>query len=165
MRMVVVSALSAVLVLEATAAADAGGIRVFINTPVVASGPVVVTPARPVTAAPSTVVVAPSSKVIAPGSTVVAPSSTVVAPFSNVFVSPRPVFVAPAPVFFVPSYSLARCRVPGYWSYQWVPQSYTYDVWVPGQWSPEGTWIDGHYEQRLYSTGYYQPIWIDDRYC
>jgi hypothetical protein len=65
---------------------------------------------------------------------------------SGVVIWPSPVYVAPA-----------RCYTPGYWSYQWVPQAGT--TWVPGHWSPEGTWVDGHY--RAYSTGYYQPVWVE----
>jgi hypothetical protein len=69
-------------------------------------------------------------------------------------------FVVPHSVVVVP-----RCYVPGHWAYQWVPQTRTYDVWVPGAWSPDGTWIDGHYRTHYYTTGYYQPYWVDGRPC
>ena len=79
----------------------------------------------------------------------------------RVFSSPHP-HVIPGTVFIVePSY---RCFIPGYWTHQWIPQIYSYNVWVPGQWSPEGTWIEGHYAPQTQSTGYWQPIWIPDRY-
>ena len=75
-------------------------------------------------------------------------------------VDPRPVYVVPTPVYVAPS-----CYLPGRWDYQWIPQTYSYSVWVPGAWAPDGAWIDGHYEARLYWTGYYQPYWIDGRPC
>lgn len=71
----------------------------------------------------------------------------------------RPVVIGPQPVFVVPYV----CFLPGYWAYQWVGQTYAYSVWVPGQWSAEGTWVEGHYEPRTYMTGYYQPVWIEGR--
>ena len=57
-----------------------------------------------------------------------------------------------------------RCWQPGYWTYQWVPQTYTYNTWVAGQWSADGYWIDGHYAPSQYSTGYYQPLWVEGYY-
>ncbi len=69
----------------------------------------------------------------------------------------RRVFVVPQLVFVSPG----RCWQAGYWSYQWVPQSYSYSTWVAGQWSPEGDWIEGHYEPAWYTTGYYQPLWTE----
>jgi hypothetical protein len=57
--------------------------------------------------------------------------------------------------------SPGRCWQDGYWSYQWVPQSYPYSTWVPGQWSPDGLWIEGHYQQAWYEGGYYQPFWVE----
>src|SRR5262245_1238406 len=36
--------------------------------------------------------------------------------------------------------------VPGYWGQQWVPQYYTYDVWMPGYYAPDGAWIQGYYD-------------------
>ena len=57
----------------------------------------------------------------------------------------------------------ASCFVPGYWTYQWVPQTLTYNVWVSGQYTWDWIWIEGHYEPRAYTTGTYQPLWIPDR--
>jgi len=76
--------------------------------------------------------------------------------------SGRPIFVVPQTVFVSPS----RCWQPGYWTYQFVPQTYTYSSggWVPGQWSPDGQWIDGHYATGAYNSGYYQPLWDDGYY-
>lgn len=71
-------------------------------------------------------------------------------------------FVVPHPIFIVPS--PPPCTwIPSYWTYQWVPQSYTHNVWVAGHWSPDGTWIEGHYEARMVSTGYYQQVWMGGR--
>jgi hypothetical protein len=72
----------------------------------------------------------------------------------------RPVIVVPQTVFVTPG----RCFQAGYWTYQWVPQSYTYTTWVAGQWSPDGRWIDGHYAPSQYTTGYYQPLWVEGYY-
>ncbi len=150
MRNFIVGALSAVLLLGGVVAADAGSVKVVVNAPIVVPPRHAAAPAVPV-------VVAPQSTVFAPSSTVFARGSTVVAPFANVFVAPRSVFVAPAPIAYL---APSGCWVPGYSTYQWVPQAYSYSVWVDGQWSPDGSWIDGHDEQRLYSTGYYQQLWI-----
>jgi hypothetical protein len=57
--------------------------------------------------------------------------------------------------------SPGRCWQPGYWMYQWMPQSYSYSAWVPGEWAPDGFWIAGHYEPAWYDGGYYQPLWVD----
>ncbi|HEU4369848.1 MAG TPA: hypothetical protein VFV05_16620 [Methylomirabilota bacterium] len=54
-----------------------------------------------------------------------------------------------------------RCWQAGYWTYQWMPQSYSYITWVAGQWSPDGRWIDGHYAPALYYSGFYQPLWVE----
>ncbi len=68
--------------------------------------------------------------------------------------SPRTIVVAPR----------ANCIAPGHWTYQWVPQTSWYNEWVSGQWSPDGTWIEGHYQQRPYVAGYYQqPVWVPER--
>ena len=75
----------------------------------------------------------------------------------------RPVFVVPPPVYVVVA-PAASCLAPGYWTYQWVPATYMLPVWVPSQWSPDGTWIDGHYEPRVVSTGSYQPLWVPERW-
>jgi hypothetical protein len=56
--------------------------------------------------------------------------------------------------------SPGRCWQDGYWDYQWVPESYAYNAFVPGQWSTEGFWIEGHYQQAWYEGGYYQPLWV-----
>jgi hypothetical protein len=72
----------------------------------------------------------------------------------------RPVIVVPQTVFVTPN----RCWQPGYWMYQFVPQSYTYSTWVAGQWSPDGRWIEGHYAPAQYSSGYYQPLWVGGYY-
>jgi len=70
---------------------------------------------------------------------------------------PRTVVVVVPNVVVV---SPGRCWQDGYWSYQWVPQSYSYSAWVPAQWSPDGQWLEGHYEPAWYSGGYYQPLWV-----
>lgn len=69
--------------------------------------------------------------------------------------------VLPAPVYVVRS---RRCLVPGSWAYAWVPQSYASNVWVDGQYSPEGLWVAGHWKPRVYPSGYYQPYWIPERW-
>lgn len=74
---------------------------------------------------------------------------------------PSRVIIVPRPVYVVPS----RCWVPGYWTYQWVPQSSAHNVWVPGQWSPGGTWIEGRWETRVHGSGYYQPYWVEGYYA
>jgi hypothetical protein len=73
----------------------------------------------------------------------------------------RPVVIIPQVVFVAPN----RCWQPGYWTYQFVPQSYSYSTWVAGQWSPDGEWIEGHYAPSFYNTGYYQPLWVEGYYC
>lgn len=57
-----------------------------------------------------------------------------------------------------------RCLVPGSWTYAWVPQSYSYNVWVDGQYSSDGLWVAGHWEPRVSTSGYYQPYWIPERW-
>jgi hypothetical protein len=81
-------------------------------------------------------------------------------------VGPQPpvknIIVVPPPVYVVPTRQ--SCFVPGYWTYQWVPETTWYNVWVPGQYAPDWTWIEGHYEQRPYTTGHSQlPVWVPDR--
>jgi hypothetical protein len=56
------------------------------------------------------------------------------------------------------------CWAPGYWTYQWVPQIYSSNVWVPGQWAPDGAWIESHYAIQSTSTGYYQELWVSERW-
>ena len=75
-------------------------------------------------------------------------------PHTQIIVVPRTVFV---PTYVAPSYGR---WVPGYWTYQWVPQVYTSQVWVPGYYSPDGFWVEGHWELRTVQTGYYQPLWV-----
>ena len=50
--------------------------------------------------------------------------------------------------------------VPGYWTYQWIPQVYTSYVWVPGHYDPNWYWLEGHYLPHTVQTGYHQPIWV-----
>lgn len=52
--------------------------------------------------------------------------------------------------------------VPGYWTYQWIPQVYTSWLWVPGHYDPGGYWVEGGYAPQTIQTGYYQPVWISD---
>jgi|RhiMetdeSRZDD1v2_1073273.scaffolds.fasta_scaffold43986_2 hypothetical protein len=77
-------------------------------------------------------------------------------------VRPGFVFVAPPTVVYAPA---PACVLPGYWAYQWVPTSYTQSTFVPGGFGPDGTWIEGRYEQRAYASGYYQPYWVPERGC
>jgi len=70
------------------------------------------------------------------------------------------VIVVPAPVYVVPS----QCWAQGYWNYSWVPQVSSYNAWVPGGWSPDGYWIEGHYESQMSSGGYWQPYWVEGRW-
>lgn len=64
---------------------------------------------------------------------------------------PHPVVVHPHTVVVAP-----QCvQLPGSWSYVWVPQTTTYNVWFHGHWSPEGTWVAGHYAPYTHSTGHY----------
>lgn len=60
-------------------------------------------------------------------------------------------------IFVVPSYPR---WVPGYWTYQWVPQVYTQYVWVPGYYDPNGYWVEGQYVPQAIETGYYRPYWV-----
>jgi hypothetical protein len=70
--------------------------------------------------------------------------------------------VHPKIVFVVPR---SHCFVPGYWTYRWVPQTTWYTVWVPGHFSPDGIWVEGHYRQQPYTTGYYQQLWVPERWA
>src|SRR5262245_3188818 len=72
----------------------------------------------------------------------------------------RAIIVVPQTIVVTPN----RCWQPGYWTYQFVPQYYTYSTWVAGQWAPDGRWIDGHYAPAQYSSGYYQPLWVEGYY-
>jgi len=72
----------------------------------------------------------------------------------------KKLILVPSPVYVVPS----RCLAAGYWNHAWVPQISSYSLWVDGAWSPDGYWIEGHYEQRLSSSGYWQPYWVEGRW-
>ena len=72
------------------------------------------------------------------------------------------VIIIPQPVYVVPSRS---CLVPGYWTYQWVPQTTWHTIYVPGYWTAEGAWIDSHYAQQPYVTGAYHPLWVAERWA
>ena len=78
-----------------------------------------------------------------------------VAPAAPVFIITQPVYVAAPPA----------CVVPGYWAYTWMPQSDVSNMWVPGYYNGDALWIEGHYEPRAYSWGYYQPYWVPERAC
>jgi hypothetical protein len=70
----------------------------------------------------------------------------------------------PTRVVFFPTVTTIvqrQCVTPGYWAYQWVPQTYTYNAWIEAQYAPDGAWVDGHYEPRYYASGYYQPYWVE----
>jgi hypothetical protein len=73
-----------------------------------------------------------------------------------------PVVVVPQPVYFA---APQRCMVQGYWAYSWVPQSYAENVWVPSYYNYDAVWVEGHYESRSYTGGYYQPYWVPERAC
>jgi len=51
--------------------------------------------------------------------------------------------------------------VPGYWAQQWVPQYYTYEVWIPGYYAADGAWVQGYYDTQATDAGYYQQVWVD----
>lgn len=80
---------------------------------------------------------------------------------------PRPYYYAPyysVPFYYKPpyvSYTAPPAWVPGYWSYQWAPQSYTTYIWVHPYRSVDGRFIEGHYEPRVVQTGAYQRVWVD----
>ena len=67
------------------------------------------------------------------------------------------IHVAPRTVYVIRS---SPPLVPGYWTYQWIPQVYTSWAWIPGHYDPNGYWVEGHYAPQTIQTGYYQPIWI-----
>ena len=77
-----------------------------------------------------------------------------VAPAPQTIVVQQPIYY-PVPVMAAAS----ECVAPGYWSYRWVPYTTTQNIWVPGSWAADGSWIDSHYEPRPYSSGYYEPLW------
>jgi hypothetical protein len=76
-------------------------------------------------------------------------------PAIPVIVITQPVYVAAPP----------SCVVPGYWAYAWVPQSAASTVWAPGYYNSDALWVEGHYESRTYTWGYYQPYWVPERAC
>jgi len=73
---------------------------------------------------------------------------------------PGVIIVTPPVVYAAP----AQCVSDGYWAYQWVPTAYTENVWIPGVWRADGVWLEAHYEQRAYSSGYYQPYWVPGQF-
>jgi hypothetical protein len=73
-----------------------------------------------------------------------------------------PVIIITQPVYVT---APQVCVVPGYWAYAWAPQSYVSNVWVPGYYNYDALWVEGHYEPRAYSGGYYQPYWVPERAC
>lgn len=90
-----------------------------------------------------------------------------VAPGGQVVVNaPSQIIVATPRVWAFPVYVVQprRCLVPGSWAYAWVPQNYAYNVWIDSEYSTEGLWMEGHWEPRVYSSGYYQPYWIPERW-
>jgi hypothetical protein len=72
------------------------------------------------------------------------------------------VIIVPQPVYVVPS---GNCLVPGYWTYQWVPQTTWQTVYVPGYWTADGAWVDSHYAQQPYAAGAYYPLWVPERWA
>jgi hypothetical protein len=141
---------------------EAGGVKIMV-TGAAPRAPqrAIVAPSNPtIVSTPSRVTVGSSSQVV-----VNAPSRIVVAPPSQVIVNaPSRIIVAPPRILTFPVYVAEprRCLVPGYWAYAWVPQSYAYSVWVDGQYSEEGLWIAGHWEPRIYASGYYAPYWTPE---
>jgi hypothetical protein len=77
------------------------------------------------------------------------------------FVPRVPVVVVPQPVVVV---SPRRCLEPGYWAYNWVPQTYVSTQWVPGYYDSNALWVEAHYEASTYTGGYYQPYWVPERW-
>jgi hypothetical protein len=59
--------------------------------------------------------------------------------------------------YSAPSYG---AWVPGYWSYQWVPQGSSTSTWVPGYYDTDGVWVAGYYSQQIVQGGFYQPYWV-----
>ncbi len=67
------------------------------------------------------------------------------------------ILLVPSTVYVLPT---SPRWVPGYWTYQWIPQAYTSWAWIPGHYDPNGYWVEGNYVPQTVQTGYYQPIWI-----
>src|SRR5438876_3751563 len=132
---------------------EAGDVKIAVNeaAPFALQRATIAPGSQVVVSSPSRVTVGPSSQVV-----VNAPSRIVVAPPSRVIVNaPSRIIVATPPVLAFPVYVVEprRCVVPGSWAYTWVPQDSTYSVWVDGQDSAEGLWIEGHWEPRIYYSG------------
>ena len=70
---------------------------------------------------------------------------------------PSKILLVPSTVYVVPP---SPRWVPGYWTYQWVPQVYTSWEWIPGHYDPNGYWVEGNYVPQTIQTGYYQPYWV-----
>ena len=60
-------------------------------------------------------------------------------------------------LYSAPSYGT---WVPGYWAYQWVPQSASSSEWVPGYYDTDGVWVAGRYLSQSVQGGSYQPYWV-----
>jgi hypothetical protein len=77
------------------------------------------------------------------------------------------VIVVQQPVYYpqIVAAAPSECVTPGYWSYRWIPYTTTQNVWVPGSWAADGSWIDSRWEPRPYSSGYYEPFWIPAQSC
>ncbi|MBI2198470.1 MAG: hypothetical protein HYU42_07700 [Candidatus Rokubacteria bacterium] len=74
------------------------------------------------------------------------------------------VIVAPRTYYYAPSYvaPVYPRWMPGYWTYQWVPQMSTSYAYVPGFYTAEGVWVESHYQPKMIQTGYYQqPVWVE----
>ena len=72
------------------------------------------------------------------------------------------VIVAPQPIWVAPGRS---CFEPGYWAYEWIPQTSWQTVYVPGYWATDGSWVASHYAQQPYATGAYHPVWVPERWA
>ena len=88
------------------------------------------------------------------------PTTIVTAPTAQVIVVPQIVYY-PQMVYAAPS----QCVTQGYWSYRWTPYTATQNVWVPGSWAADGSWLDSHWELQAYSSGYYEPFWTPAQAC
>ncbi len=91
---------------------------------------------------------------------IVPPGSTVIVQPHGRIIVPRVNVVVVSPSYTVYTYAApSYVWVPGFWTQQWVPQSYIYKAWVPGSLDDDGVWSEGHYEiQTVQSGGYYQPV-------
>jgi len=81
-------------------------------------------------------------------------TTIVIVPTTRVIVVPQIVYY-PQTAYAAPS----QCVTQGYWSYRWIPYTATQNVWVPGSWAADGSWLDSHWELQAYSSGYYEPLW------